>query len=217
MAGKYVKVLFDLDYKTHEGVAVSIREGEKCLLLKKTNADWWSVIKQGEKKPIYVPANYVEDIVPATSPKPIYAKKQPVPVQPKPKGNQPRSNGTVDKDSKVNEDVAKIKENDPKENEEKKEKDTGSDAKEDQDSKDTDNKSTDDNDDDNAEECDYVNVQELKKQFNSDGESQNQETEVADKKREHGLYEPAEYANLAAIQESIHARKQVSGNPRFLL
>lgn len=60
--GKHVRVLYDYDYKTSEGRCISIKEGDKCLLLKKTNSDWWSVIKLGDKKAIYVPANYVEEI-----------------------------------------------------------------------------------------------------------------------------------------------------------
>ena len=207
MAGKYVKVLYDLDYKTHEGVSVSIREGEKCLLLKKTNADWWSVVREGDKKPIYVPANYVEDIVPATSPKPSYPRKQPVPVPPKPK-----TNGNVvtseEKESKENEQPADKKDNDTV-NELKKENVAESASVEEK-SEDVDTKSLNEKDhDDSGDECDYVNVQELKRQYSN--ASDNQEEEVTGIKRENVLpYEPAEYANLAVIQESIHAKKQVS-------
>ena len=120
-----------------------------------------------------------------------------------------KSNGTVvnrEKDSKENEGVIASKENEakvPKENEVKKEKDAVNEEK-----KDFDNNGSDDNDDDGAE---YVNVQELKRQYSNASES-SQETEAADKKKDHGLYEPAEYANLAAIQESIHAKKQVREN-----
>ena len=207
MAGKYVKVLYDLDYKTHEGVSVSIREGEKCLLLKKTNADWWSVVREGDKKPIYVPANYVEDIVPATSPKPSYPRKQPVPVPPKPK-----TNGNVvtseEKESKENEQPADKKDNDTV-NELKKENVAESASVEEK-SEDVDTKSLNEKDhDDSGDECDYVNVQELKRQYSN--ASDNQEEEVTGIKRENvSPYEPAEYANLAVIQESIHAKKQVS-------
>ena len=214
MAGKYVKVLYDLDYKTHEGVAVSIREGEKCLLLKKTNADWWSVVREGDKKPIYVPANYVEDIVPATSPKPSYPKKQPVPVPPKPK-----TNGNVvtseEKESKETEQPVS-KENNDKENELKKENVTESASVEEK-SDDNDRKTPNEKDqDDSEEECDYVNVQELKRQFSN--ASDDQEEEVTGIKRETvSSYEPVEYANLAVIQESIHAKKQVSSKGRKLV
>ena len=207
MAGKYVKVLYDLDYKTHEGVSVSIREGEKCLLLKKTNADWWSVVREGDKKPIYVPANYVEDIVPATSPKPSYPRKQPVPVPPKPK-----TNGNVvtseEKESKETEQPVDKKNNDTG-NELKKENVDESASVEEK-SEDVDTKSPNEKDDDDSgDECDYVNVQELKTQYSN--ASDNQEEEVTGIKRENvSPYEPAEYANLAVIQESIHAKKQVS-------
>ena len=206
MAGKYVKVLYDLDYKTHEGVSMSIREGEKCLLLKKTNADWWSVVREGDKKPIYVPANYVEDIVPATSPKPSYPRKQPVRVPPKPK-----TNGNVtseEKESKENEQPADKKDNDTG-NELKKEN-VAERASVEEKSEDVDTKSSNEKDhDDSGDECDYVNVQELKRQYSN--ASDNQEEEVTGIKRENvSPYEPAEYANLAVIQESIHAKKQVS-------
>ena len=59
--GKYVRVLYDYEYKS-SGKHISIKEGDRCLLLKKTNSEWWSVIKLGEKKPIYVPANYVVEL-----------------------------------------------------------------------------------------------------------------------------------------------------------
>ena len=59
---RYVRVVYDYEYTANDGRAITIKQGDECLLLKKTNSEWWSVIKSGEKKPIYVPANYVEEI-----------------------------------------------------------------------------------------------------------------------------------------------------------
>lgn len=56
-----VRVLHDFKYKTRENKGVSIKEGEKLLLLKKTNDDWWQVIRSSGR-PFYVPATYVKEI-----------------------------------------------------------------------------------------------------------------------------------------------------------
>lgn len=37
---------YDYNYRGADGRQVSIREGERFILLKKTNADWWQVRKQ---------------------------------------------------------------------------------------------------------------------------------------------------------------------------
>ncbi|KAI5749732.1 hypothetical protein M8J76_009679 [Diaphorina citri] len=54
-----LKVLYDFDYSTKDGKYVRIQEGEKLFLIKKTNKDWWQVIRSSGK-PFYVPASYVE-------------------------------------------------------------------------------------------------------------------------------------------------------------
>lgn len=56
-----VRVLYDFEYKTRENKSVSIKEGEKLLLLKKTNDDWWQVIRSSGR-PFYVPATFVKEI-----------------------------------------------------------------------------------------------------------------------------------------------------------
>lgn len=61
-----VRVLYDFEYKTRENKFVSIKEGEKLLLLKKTNDDWWQVIRSSGR-PFYVPATYVKEIPRAPS------------------------------------------------------------------------------------------------------------------------------------------------------
>uniref|UniRef100_A0A8D8LL24 Rho GTPase-activating protein 12 n=1 Tax=Cacopsylla melanoneura TaxID=428564 RepID=A0A8D8LL24_9HEMI len=54
-----LKVLYDFEYSTKDGKFVRIQEGEKLFLIKKTNRDWWQVIRSSGK-PFYVPASYVE-------------------------------------------------------------------------------------------------------------------------------------------------------------
>lgn len=61
-----VRVLYDFEYKTREKKSVSIKEGEKLLLLKKTNDDWWQVIRSSGQ-PFYVPATFVKEIPRAPS------------------------------------------------------------------------------------------------------------------------------------------------------
>lgn len=54
-----LRVLYDFEYSTKDGKFVRIQEGEKLFLIKKTNKDWWQVIRSSGK-PFYVPATYVE-------------------------------------------------------------------------------------------------------------------------------------------------------------
>lgn len=54
-----VEVLYDFEYATKDGQTVNIKEGEKLLLLKKTNNDWWQVIRSTGRRPFYVPSTYV--------------------------------------------------------------------------------------------------------------------------------------------------------------
>ncbi|XP_067229331.1 rho GTPase-activating protein 9 [Chanodichthys erythropterus] len=56
---------YDYSYRGADGRLVSIHEGERFLLLKKTNADWWQARRIGvgvKVKPIYVPATYVIEL-----------------------------------------------------------------------------------------------------------------------------------------------------------
>ncbi|XP_027135019.1 rho GTPase-activating protein 15 isoform X2 [Larimichthys crocea] len=64
---------YDYNYRGADGRQVCIREGERFILLKKTNNDWWQVRRIGaasKTKPLYVPATYVTEvpIVPMPSP-----------------------------------------------------------------------------------------------------------------------------------------------------
>ncbi|XP_007548760.1 rho GTPase-activating protein 9 isoform X2 [Poecilia formosa] len=56
---------YDYSYRGSDGRQVCIREGERFILLKKTNADWWQVRRIGaasKTKPLYVPATYVTEV-----------------------------------------------------------------------------------------------------------------------------------------------------------
>ncbi|XP_036955609.1 rho GTPase-activating protein 15 isoform X2 [Acanthopagrus latus] len=64
---------YDYNYRGADGRQVCIREGERFILLKKTNSDWWQVRRIGaasKTKPLYVPATYVTEvpIAPVASP-----------------------------------------------------------------------------------------------------------------------------------------------------
>ncbi|XP_072540856.1 rho GTPase-activating protein 9 isoform X2 [Salminus brasiliensis] len=60
---------YDYSYRGADGRVVSIHEGERFLLLRKTNADWWQARRLGvniKSKPLYVPATYVIEVPIAT-------------------------------------------------------------------------------------------------------------------------------------------------------
>ncbi|KAM9409441.1 rho GTPase-activating protein 15 isoform 2-T3 [Pholidichthys leucotaenia] len=64
---------YDYNYRGADGKQVCIREGERFILLKKTNADWWQVRRIGaasKTKPLYVPATYVTEVPIAPMPSP---------------------------------------------------------------------------------------------------------------------------------------------------
>ncbi|XP_039971853.1 rho GTPase-activating protein 15 isoform X2 [Xiphias gladius] len=64
---------YDYNYRGADGRQVCIREGERFILLKKTNADWWQVRRIGaasKTKPLYVPATYVTEVPIAPIPSP---------------------------------------------------------------------------------------------------------------------------------------------------
>ncbi|XP_047439365.1 rho GTPase-activating protein 15 isoform X2 [Mugil cephalus] len=64
---------YDYNYRGADGRQVCIREGERFVLLKKTNADWWQVRRIGaasKAKPLYVPATYVTEVPIAPMPSP---------------------------------------------------------------------------------------------------------------------------------------------------
>ncbi|KAJ8400776.1 hypothetical protein AAFF_G00391300 [Aldrovandia affinis] len=58
-------------YRGADGRTVSMREGERFVLLRKANADWWQVRRlgaSGKGKPLYVPATYVVEVSSAPQP-----------------------------------------------------------------------------------------------------------------------------------------------------
>lgn len=60
-----VESQYDYSYRGVNGRVISIQEGERFLLIRKTNADWWQVrrLAVGVKaKPLYVPATYVVEV-----------------------------------------------------------------------------------------------------------------------------------------------------------
>ncbi|XP_055365038.1 rho GTPase-activating protein 12 isoform X2 [Betta splendens] len=64
---------YDYNYRGADGRQVCIREGERFVLLKKTNVDWWQVRRIGaasKAKPLYVPATYVTEVPIAPMPSP---------------------------------------------------------------------------------------------------------------------------------------------------
>nr|XP_039270216.1 rho GTPase-activating protein 12-like isoform X1 [Styela clava] len=60
--GRVVRVEYDYTYKSNDGRNIKITEGEEYVLIKKSNEDWWQVVKKEQKKPMYVPAAYVKEM-----------------------------------------------------------------------------------------------------------------------------------------------------------
>lgn len=58
----HLRVLYSFEYETKSGRRVSITEGEKLFLIKRTNNDWWQVIRNSTERPFFVPVSYVEVI-----------------------------------------------------------------------------------------------------------------------------------------------------------
>ena len=88
-------MLYNYDFDEKDGRHVSIKSGDECILIQKTNDEWWFVLRCGEKNGIFVPANHLQEIhkttivvdgcatgPPKVKPKP--ARPPPVPKKPKP-------------------------------------------------------------------------------------------------------------------------------------
>lgn len=61
-----VTVLYSYSYPassgSNDGKEVSMSEGERLILLEKSNQDWWQVRRPGDKsQPFYAPANYLQE------------------------------------------------------------------------------------------------------------------------------------------------------------
>lgn len=57
----YIEVEYDYEYKSKDRM-INIKQGERYLLVKKSNGDWWQVRKDEGSKPFYVPAQYVREV-----------------------------------------------------------------------------------------------------------------------------------------------------------
>ncbi|XP_077411050.1 rho GTPase-activating protein 12-like isoform X5 [Vanacampus margaritifer] len=85
----YVEVEYDYEYEAKDKT-VTIRQGERYILVKKTNEDWWQVRKDEGAKAFYVPATYVREVQkPTLKAKPsvldIYTPTNENIIQPQPK------------------------------------------------------------------------------------------------------------------------------------
>ncbi|XP_055485208.1 rho GTPase-activating protein 12 isoform X1 [Psammomys obesus] len=57
----YIEVEYDYEYEAKDRKVV-IRQGERYVLVKKTNDDWWQVRADENSKAFYVPAQYVREV-----------------------------------------------------------------------------------------------------------------------------------------------------------
>lgn len=57
----YIEVEYDYEYEAKDRRIV-IRQGERYVLVKKTNDDWWQVRPDENSKAFYVPAQYVKEV-----------------------------------------------------------------------------------------------------------------------------------------------------------
>ncbi|GFR13635.1 rho GTPase-activating protein 15 [Trichonephila clavata] len=62
MSEVYVQVLYDFQYHTEDGEEITMKAGEELLLLKKSNENWWQVIRDSDNHPFYAPSNYLSII-----------------------------------------------------------------------------------------------------------------------------------------------------------
>ncbi|XP_067329976.1 rho GTPase-activating protein 12-like isoform X3 [Channa argus] len=65
----YIEVEYDYEYKSKDRL-IRIRQGDRYMLVKKTNEDWWQVKKEEGAKAFYVPAQYVREVRKALMPPP---------------------------------------------------------------------------------------------------------------------------------------------------
>ncbi|XP_074841065.1 rho GTPase-activating protein 12 isoform X5 [Carettochelys insculpta] len=57
----YIEVEYDYEYEAKDKKII-IKQGERYILVKKTNDDWWQVKRDANSKPFYVPAQYVKEV-----------------------------------------------------------------------------------------------------------------------------------------------------------
>ncbi|KAJ8011556.1 hypothetical protein DPEC_G00059470 [Dallia pectoralis] len=91
----YIEVEYDYQYKSKER-QICIQQGERYMLVKKANEDWWQVKKDEAAKAFYVPAQYVREVRKALMP-------PPKPLHPVPHARAPGQNPVQVKPSSSNE------------------------------------------------------------------------------------------------------------------
>lgn len=57
----YIEVEYDYEYE-YKSKKVVIKQGERYVLMKKSNEDWWQVRQDENSRPLYVPAQYVKEV-----------------------------------------------------------------------------------------------------------------------------------------------------------
>ncbi|XP_072010156.1 rho GTPase-activating protein 12 isoform X7 [Engystomops pustulosus] len=57
----FIEVDYDYEYE-YKNKRIVIKQGERYILIKKSNEDWWQVKKDENSKPLYVPAQYVREV-----------------------------------------------------------------------------------------------------------------------------------------------------------
>ncbi|KAG9476461.1 hypothetical protein GDO78_003161 [Eleutherodactylus coqui] len=57
----FIEVEYDYEYE-YKNKKIVIKQGERYILIKKSNEDWWQVKKDENSKPLYVPAQYVREV-----------------------------------------------------------------------------------------------------------------------------------------------------------
>ncbi|KAM5157689.1 rho GTPase-activating protein 12 isoform 6-T6 [Mantella aurantiaca] len=57
----YIEVEYDYEYE-YKNKRVVIKQGERYILMKKSNEDWWQVRPDENSRPMYVPAQYVKEV-----------------------------------------------------------------------------------------------------------------------------------------------------------
>ena len=89
-------MLYNYDFDEKDGRHVSIKSGDECILIQKTNDEWWFVLRCGEKHGIFVPANHLQEIHKTTivvdgggATGPPKVKKKPTRPPPVPKKPKP--------------------------------------------------------------------------------------------------------------------------------
>nr|DBA25122.1 TPA: hypothetical protein GDO54_012691 [Pyxicephalus adspersus] len=58
---QFIEVEYDYEYE-YKNKKVVIKQGERYILMKKSNEDWWQVRLDENSRPLYVPAQYVKEV-----------------------------------------------------------------------------------------------------------------------------------------------------------